>query len=108
VKQPSLVQGLLSSQLKGAPGWQAPATQVSFAVQGLPSLHDPLTGVCTQAPVAGSQLSAVQTLLSLQLSGSPGWHEPFSQRSKYVQGLSSALQGRALLGCTHAPVLGSQ
>jgi hypothetical protein len=34
-----LVQGLLSSQLTGVPGWQLPPAQTSPVVQALPSLQ---------------------------------------------------------------------
>jgi hypothetical protein len=37
--QESVVQGLLSLQVNGAPGWQVPPPQVSPAVQALPSSH---------------------------------------------------------------------
>jgi len=62
LKQPSVVQALPSSQFVGGPGWQAPFTHASPVVQGLLSLHGPLTGACTQVPAAGSQESWVHTL----------------------------------------------
>jgi hypothetical protein len=48
---------------------QTPLWQLSPTVQALPSLHvPPLKGVWTH-PVAGLQVSVVQTLLSSQLIG---------------------------------------
>ena len=38
--QVSVVQGLLSAQLTGVPGWQTPARQTSTPLQRLPSLQD--------------------------------------------------------------------
>jgi len=69
-----------------------PFWQVS-AVQRLPVSHGtPLaTGVRTQ-PVAGSQLSTVHGLLSLQTTGSPTHTPVAAQRSLVVQALLS-LQG---------------
>jgi hypothetical protein len=66
VLQVSLVQGLPSSQLGAVPGWQTPAWQVSAPLQALPSEHEvPVSGACWH-PSWVSQLSVVQTLLSLQ------------------------------------------
>jgi hypothetical protein len=67
--QPSVVQTSLSLQLGGAPPTQLPPLQVSGVVQALPSLHGLLLFVKTQ-PEFGLQLSVVQTLLSLQTTGS--------------------------------------
>src|SRR2546427_572024 len=47
-------------------------------------------------PVAGTHVSVVQTLLSLQLVGPPGWQLPPLQTSPVVQALKS-LQGLVLL-----------
>src|SRR5437773_7883003 len=46
LEHPSVVQALPSSQFVGGPGWQAPFTHASPSVQGLLSLHGPLTGAC--------------------------------------------------------------
>src|SRR6266481_6749820 len=100
--QVSSVQGLPSSQLGGVPGThppvvgsqlsmplhafpssqltymprQTPFWHTSFTVHGLPSSHVTVAlGVYTQ-PRAGSQLSSVHVLLSLQTSGVPGRHVP--------------------------------
>src|SRR5262249_18941489 len=64
----SSVQGLPSSQLGAAPPTHTPPLQVSLVVHALPSSHGPVLFTCLQ-PVAGSQESVVQGLLSLQLSG---------------------------------------
>ena len=50
-----------------APGLQLPPPQVSPVVQAFPSLHETVLFVKTQ-PVAGTQVSVVHTLLSLQPS----------------------------------------
>src|SRR5439155_769039 len=69
-----------------------PFVQTSPTVQGLPSLHAvPLgAGGFVHAPVRGSQLSVVQTLLSLQTTGMPPWHNPPLQVSPVVQKLLSS------------------
>ena len=55
---------------------QTPFWHTSFTVHGLPSSHVTVAlGVYTQ-PRAGSQLSSVHVLLSLQTSGVPGRHVP--------------------------------
>jgi hypothetical protein len=68
--QESFVHGLLSSQLSGAPPLQVPPPHVSFAVHAFPSSQGDVLSVWTQ-PVAGSQESSVQGLLSLQSRGAP-------------------------------------
>jgi hypothetical protein len=70
--QLSVVQALPSLHVRGVPLVQAPLWQVSVPLQTLASLHVvPFrTGVFTQ-PDAALQLSVVQTLESLQLSGVP-------------------------------------
>src|SRR5437868_5624770 len=52
-----------------------PALHTSGAVHALPSLHGAVLFVKTQ-PLAGSQVSLVQTLPSLQASGGPPTHAP--------------------------------
>jgi len=115
VPQESSVQGLPSSQLIGVPGWQMPLLQVSPTVHGLKSSQGPVLLLCEQ-PVAGSQVSVVQTLPSsqlrllweqvpelvqesrvqalpsLQFSNVPGWQEPLLHVSPTVHWLPS-LQG---------------
>ena len=68
--QVSVVQTLLSLQITGPPGLQRPPPQVSPVVQAFPSLHGAVLFVWTQ-PVAGSQLSSVHGLLSLQSTAEP-------------------------------------
>jgi len=69
--QLSVVQTLLSPQPMGAPGWHVPPPQASPVVQAFPSLHG-LVLLAKAQPVAGLQVSVVQTLLSLQTVGAPG------------------------------------
>jgi hypothetical protein len=80
--QLSVVQTLPSLQVSGVPPVQTPAWQVSAPLQTVPSAHAvPFrTGVLAQ-PVAGLQLSEVQTLPSLQLSGVPVVQVPLWQVS---------------------------
>jgi hypothetical protein len=62
-------------------------------VQAFPSSQGVFSGRLTFVqPVAGTQLSSVQTLLSLQFSAAPGRHTPLWQLSFCVQTLLS-LQG---------------
>src|SRR5438552_10878388 len=113
----SVVHTLLSSQLRAGPPTQAPPAQVSAVVQALPSLQDRVVGVPAHAlaaqvsaevqglrsshgkvlgvftqPVAGSHVSVVHTLPSLQLGGGPPTQTPPAQVSAVVQALPS-LQG---------------
>jgi hypothetical protein len=72
--------------------WQTPLAQVSLAVQGLPSLHDPpLSGTPAQMPAA--QVSGpVHTLLSSHdppLLGVPV-HMPFAHMSGLVHSRESS------------------
>ena len=103
--QESSVHGLLSLQFKApAPAWQVPPEHVSPVVQALPSSHAAVLFVKTH-PVAGTQLSVVQTLLSLQASvPAPGWQLPPPQVSPVVQALPSS-QATVLFVKTH-PVAG--
>src|SRR5207249_4306122 len=75
--QVSVVQGLLSLQVSDVPAVQAPAWHVSTPLHTLPSLHEvPFgTAVCLQ-PAAGSHVSVVQGLASLQLGGVPAVQAP--------------------------------
>lgn len=65
--QVSVVQASLSLQLSGLPTLQRPPPHVSAPLQALPSEQLRVLFVCAQ-PDALSQVSVVQTLLSLQLS----------------------------------------
>ena len=105
VSQLSSVQPLLSSQLGGAPPTQAPPLQVSFVVQASPSSHGFVLLVWTQ-PEPKSQLSSVQTLLSLQFGGGPPAQLPPLHVSLVVQASPSS-QGAVLLVLTQ-PVAGLQ
>jgi hypothetical protein len=71
----SLVHTLLSPQTRGPPGWQLPPEHTSLTVHASPSEHAAVLLALMQ-PAAASQLSVVQTLLSLQLNGVPAWHVP--------------------------------
>src|SRR6266849_2885098 len=103
--QASVVQTLPSSQLGAGPPTQVPPLQVSLVVQAFPSLQGLVLLVCTQ-PVAGLQLSSVQTLPSSQLGAGPPTHAPPAQVSLVVQAFPS-LQGLVLLTCVH-PLAGLQ
>jgi hypothetical protein len=109
--QLSVVHGLPSLQLTGAPAAQRPAWQVSAPLQALPSEHEvpSASGACAHVPVAGLQLSAVHTLPSSQLSGVPAAHTPFWQVSAPLQALPSEHEvPLPTAACTHAPVCGLQ
>jgi hypothetical protein len=88
--QLSVVQTLPSLQLRAVPAVHAPLWQVSLPLQTLPSLHEvPFsTGVFVH-PKTGSQLSVVQTLASLQLSGVPAVQIPLWQVSLPLHTLPS-------------------
>src|SRR2546428_410187 len=86
--QASSVQTLPSLQSSGAPPTQAPALQVSPVVQALPSSQEAVLFVKTH-PVAGAQLSSVQTFWSLQTSAGPPWQVPPPQVSFVEQALPS-------------------
>jgi hypothetical protein len=75
--QLSVVQTLLSLQLRAVPAVHVPPWQVSSPLQTVLSAHDEPFGTAVfWQPVAGLQLSVVQTLPSLQLSGVPAAHTP--------------------------------
>jgi len=75
--QPSVVHTLPSSQSSAVPAVHTPVWQVSPPLQTVPSAHEePFgTGAFWQ-PAIGSQVSAVHTLESLQLSAVPAVHTP--------------------------------
>jgi hypothetical protein len=100
----SVVQTLASLQTTPAPAWHVPPPQVSPDVQAFPSSQAFELFVKTQ-PVAGLQLSVVQTLLSLHTIGAP-LHTPPPQVSAEVQA-SPSLHAAVLLVKTQ-PVKGSQ
>ena len=103
--QVSLVQTFPSLQASGAPPTHVPPVQVSFVEHALPSLQGLLLLLKTQ-PLAGLQLSFVQPLLSLQVSGGPPTHVPPEQVSFVEQALPS-LQGSVLFVNTQ-PLAGLQ
>jgi hypothetical protein len=75
--QPSVVQAFESLQLSGVPAVHTPVWQVSSPLQTVASAQDePLATLVFWQPVAGTQLSVVHTLLSLQLSGVPAVQVP--------------------------------
>src|SRR5207237_2877912 len=88
----AVVQALpsLQDRVFGVPA-HTPAAQVSPEVQGLRSSHGRVLGVFTQ-PVAGSHVSVVHTLPSVQMGGGPPTQTPPAQVSAVVQALPS-LQG---------------
>ena len=97
----SSVQPLLSSQIGAEPPTQDPTAQVSTVVQALPSSQEAVLFVKTQ-PVAGTQESSVQGLLSSQIGAEPPTQDPAAQVSGVVQALPS-LQAAVLFVYTHAP-----
>ena len=103
--QLSSVHTLPSSQSGAGPPTQIPLAQVSLAVQASPSLQGAVLLTCAQ-PLAGSQLSSVQTLPSSQLGAGPTTQIPPAQVSPVVQE-SLSLQDTVLFRWTQ-PVAGSQ
>ena len=101
----SAVHGLLSLQSTPTPA-QFPAVHLSPVVQALPSSHMVLSGLFTfEQPVITSQLSVVQSLLSLQVTGVPGRHIPDWHESPWVQTLLSVhCVLFAIASCAHAPL----
>jgi len=100
----SAVHGLLSLQSTPMPA-HFPAVHLSPMVQALPSSHIASSGLFTLAqPVIVSQLSTVQSLLSLHVTGVPAWHLPVWHESPCVQTLLS-VQGVLLAtgSCAHPP-----
>ena len=103
--QLSVVQAFLSSQSVTPAPAQPPLAQVSPVLQGLPSSHAPLLGVCTQ-PALASHVSVVQGLPSSHFSAAPPLQTPPLHASFSVQPLPS-LQDAMLLVAVQ-PLLGSQ
>jgi hypothetical protein len=81
-------------QITGFEPTQPPARQVSVSVQAFPSSHGVVLLVYTQ-PVAGAQVSSVQTLPSLQIGAGPPTHVPAAHVSAVVQAFASS-QGAVL------------
>jgi hypothetical protein len=90
--QEFVVQTLLSSHARAGPGVQPPEPlQVSPLVQALLSVHVPPAGVGGNwQPAIGSQVSWVQTLLSVHVSGVPDAQEPLLHVSAPLQTFASA------------------
>jgi hypothetical protein len=84
-EQVSVVQAFPSSQPVPVPLWQVPSVQTSPIVQGLPSLQGLLLLMIPQIPLAWSQVSVVQGLLSVQ--GEAPMQRPCEQTSPVVQAL---------------------
>src|SRR3989442_14364118 len=94
-----------SSQLGDGPPTHLPPLHLSLVVQAFPSLHGAVLFVWKQ-PVAGLQVSSVQTLPSSQLSAGPPTQPPLLQVSLVVQAVPS-LQVAVLSGWKQ-PVVGLQ
>ena len=103
--QASVVHGLVSSQMLGAPGTHSPPTQASPTVHRLPSVQVPFVFVLTQPPV-GLQVSLVHGLPSLHGRVAPATQTPPEQASPDVHELPSE-QATVLLVVTQ-PLSGSQ
>ena len=107
--QLSVVQALPSSQTRAAPRVQVPLWQVSAPLQRLPSLHDvPLATGAVWQPVAGLQVSVVQGLPSLQVSGVPAVQVPPWQVSAPLQRLPSVHEVPFVTAVFWQPVAGLQ
>jgi len=75
--QLSTVQALPSLQVRADPAVHVPLWQVSEPLQTFASLQDvPLATGTVSHPMAGSQLSVVQTFPSLQVRAAPAVHMP--------------------------------
>jgi hypothetical protein len=89
--QLSVVQTFPSLQLSGVPAVHTPLWHVSLPLHTVPSAHElPFATAVFWQPVTGLQLSVVQTLPSLQLSGVPAVHVPFWQVSTPLHTVPSA------------------
>jgi hypothetical protein len=86
------------------PAWQAPAVQASPSA----SAHEiPFITFVEAQPVAGSQVFAVHSLLSLQLVGAPPAQAPDWQESPDVQASPSLqVEPFGFAGLLHMPVAG--
>jgi hypothetical protein len=107
--QVSVVQMLPSLQLSGAAAVHTPLWQVSSPSQASPSAQeDPFGTAVVRHPVAGSQLSVVQTLPSLQVSGVPAVQAPLWQVSLPLHTLPSAQAVPFRTGVLEQPKIASQ
>src|SRR6267143_559881 len=106
--QESVVQGLLSSQLGGVPGVQAPARQISAPLQASPSEQEVPSATGVWAQPLGPQESAVQGFWSSQLRVVPGVQAPALQISSPLQTLPSEQEVPSATGLVKQPVAGSQ
>ena len=95
-----------SSQASTTPGWHARLPHWSFSVQALPSVHATALGTVVQ-PVAGLQLSSVQSTPSSQAIMPDPTHVPPEQESVVVQTFPSS-QLPMRLACAHALLGASQ
>ena len=107
--QVSVVHTLLSLQLSAVPAVHTPAWQVSAPLHTFPSAHEvPFrTGMFWQ-PAAGSQLSVVHTLESLQLSAVPAVHTPAWQVSAPLHTFPSLHEDPSAMAKFWHPAIGSQ
>ena len=96
--QASVVHGLPSSQLGAAPPTHVPPLHWSFNVQAELSSHAIVLLLCVH-PLAGLQLSVVQTLLSSQSSVLPGMQLPPEQVSVVLHALPSVHAAPSALLC---------
>jgi hypothetical protein len=103
----SVVQSLLSLQLRAAPGTHDPPEHASPCVQNAPSSHGSELFECVHASVFSLHASVVQSLLSLQLRAAPGTHEPPEHVSPCVQNEPSS-HGAELLACVQTSFASSQ
>jgi hypothetical protein len=107
--QESIVHALPSLQSRVAPAVHTPAWHVSAPLHTVPSAHDvPFVTARFTQPEAALQLSDVQTLPSLQLSGVPAVQTPPWQVSAPLHTVASAHAvplGRAVV---KHPMIGSQ
>jgi hypothetical protein len=72
------------------PGVQVPLVQISLPLHASPSEHElPLGSDEFTHPDSGSQESAVQALLSLQVRSVPAWQTPTMHFSSPLQALPS-------------------
>src|SRR5437870_8014027 len=94
-----------SSQLGAGPPRHLPPLHLSLVVQAFPSLHGAVLFVWTQ-PVAGLQVSSVQTLPSSQFVAGPPTQPPLLHVSLLVQAFPSL--HAAVLRAWTQPVLGLQ
>lgn len=88
--QLSTVHAFMSSQSRGGPAEQRPATHVSPSVQASPSSQLPVRASCEQSPVRGAQASSVHGFMSSQSRAAPEVHLPAAHTSPVVHALPSS------------------